>query len=316
MSASALQFDRPVPDGGYAWWYLDALSDDGAHGLTIILFIGSVFSPYYAWARRHGPTPALDHCAFNVALYARPGSGQPTGWTMTERGRSATALQHHRFDLGPSQAHWDGQRLHLRLCERTMPWGRNVVGDIELEPAALHDQPYALDAAGRHQWIPIAPRSRVRVRLRSPALQWEGRAYLDSNRGERPLAHDFERWDWSRAALGEQRTAVFYDAARRDGGNTQWSLCFDGGGVSPCTAPPQAGVQRSAWGLERHTRADAGSAVRVSQSLEDGPFYARAVLGTQLWGGVAEAVHETLDLRRWVRPVVQAMLPFRMPRRA
>ena len=75
-------------------------------------------------------------------------------------------------------------------------------------------------------------------------------------------------------------------------------------------------MQRSAWGLERHTRADAGSAVRVSQSLEDGPFYARAVLDTRLWGGVAEAVHETLDLRRWVRPVVQAMLPFRMPRRA
>ena len=50
MSA-ALRFDTPVPDGGYAWWYLDALSDDGRHGLTVIAFIGSVFSPYYAWAR-------------------------------------------------------------------------------------------------------------------------------------------------------------------------------------------------------------------------------------------------------------------------
>ncbi len=35
--------------GGYAWWYVDALSDDGRHGLTLIAFIGSVFSPYYAW---------------------------------------------------------------------------------------------------------------------------------------------------------------------------------------------------------------------------------------------------------------------------
>ena len=41
----------PVRPGGYAWWYVDALSDDGQHGLTIIAFIGSVFSPYYAWAR-------------------------------------------------------------------------------------------------------------------------------------------------------------------------------------------------------------------------------------------------------------------------
>jgi carotenoid 1,2-hydratase len=49
-------FDAPVADGGYLWWYVDALSDDGRHGLTIIALIGSVFSPYYAWARRRGPT--------------------------------------------------------------------------------------------------------------------------------------------------------------------------------------------------------------------------------------------------------------------
>ena len=59
-------FDQDVVPGGYAWWYVDAISDDGQHGLTIIAFIGSVFSPYYAWAGRRDP---LDHCAFNVALY-------------------------------------------------------------------------------------------------------------------------------------------------------------------------------------------------------------------------------------------------------
>ena len=41
------RFDAPVPAGGYSWWYVDALSDDGRHGLTIIAFLGSVFSPYY-----------------------------------------------------------------------------------------------------------------------------------------------------------------------------------------------------------------------------------------------------------------------------
>ena len=54
---------RPVAPGGYAWWYVDALSDDGRHGLTIIAFIGSVFSPYYAWAaaRHADPLDALRH---------------------------------------------------------------------------------------------------------------------------------------------------------------------------------------------------------------------------------------------------------------
>ena len=52
--ASPAAFDQPVAPGGYAWWYVDALSDDGLHGITLIGFIGSVFSPYYAWARRRG----------------------------------------------------------------------------------------------------------------------------------------------------------------------------------------------------------------------------------------------------------------------
>ena len=60
--------------GGYAWWYVDALSDDGQHGLTLIAFIGSVFSPYYAWARRRGPADPQNHCALNVALYGPGGN--------------------------------------------------------------------------------------------------------------------------------------------------------------------------------------------------------------------------------------------------
>ncbi len=43
-----LAFDQPVPPR-LRWWYVDALSDDGQHGITLIAFIGSVFSPCYAW---------------------------------------------------------------------------------------------------------------------------------------------------------------------------------------------------------------------------------------------------------------------------
>ena len=64
-------FDQPVTQNGYAWWYVDALSDDGTNGITIIAFIGSVFSPYYALARRNGPADPLNHCAINVAIYRK-----------------------------------------------------------------------------------------------------------------------------------------------------------------------------------------------------------------------------------------------------
>ena len=49
----------PVDANGYAWWYVDALSEDGREGLTIIAFIGSVFSPYYAWTGRRDPARPL-----------------------------------------------------------------------------------------------------------------------------------------------------------------------------------------------------------------------------------------------------------------
>ena len=49
---SGPDFNVAVPPSGYRWWYLDGLSADGQRGLTVIAFVGSVFSPYYAAARR------------------------------------------------------------------------------------------------------------------------------------------------------------------------------------------------------------------------------------------------------------------------
>jgi carotenoid 1,2-hydratase len=69
------------------WWYVDALSDDGRHGLTIIALLGSVFSPYYAWARQKGSVDPRAHVALNVALYGRPGAR----WSMTERSEEHTS---------------------------------------------------------------------------------------------------------------------------------------------------------------------------------------------------------------------------------
>ncbi|MEQ8516068.1 MAG: hypothetical protein RIC38_10725, partial [Chromatocurvus sp.] len=78
-------FAAAVGSNGYQWWYIDALSDDGRFGLTIIVFVGSVFSPYYAAARRRGPTDPGNHCAINAVLY-NPGGRKV--WALTERGRN------------------------------------------------------------------------------------------------------------------------------------------------------------------------------------------------------------------------------------
>ena len=44
------KFDIEVKPNGYAWWYVDGISNDGNKAISIIGFIGSVFSPWYYWS--------------------------------------------------------------------------------------------------------------------------------------------------------------------------------------------------------------------------------------------------------------------------
>ena len=67
------------------------------------------------------------------------------------------------------------------------------------------------------------------------------------------------------------------------------------------------------WRIARRLRSDAP--VQVVQQLEDTPFYQRAVLRSSLMGETVSSFHETLNVPRLVSPLVQAMLPWRMPRR-
>ena len=111
------RFDLAVAPGGYAWWYLDAGSDDGRFGLTLIAFVGSVFSPFYASARRRGHVEAIDHCAINVALY-----GDASRWAMTERDRGAVSRTADAFAMGPSRLRWQDGALLIEVNEVTAPW--------------------------------------------------------------------------------------------------------------------------------------------------------------------------------------------------
>ena len=306
-----IRFDRPVPRGGYAWWYVDALSDDGRHALTLIAFIGSVFSPYYAAARRLAPGRAApeDFVAINLALYGPRGNR----WTMTERRRHSLRAEADSLAIGPSRLAVDARGLAAEIAEWSNPLPRRVRGTVRLVPHALEPTTYKLDAAGRHRWQPLAPCARIRVAFTAPELAWEGNAYLDRNDGDEPIAHAFRRWHWSRAAT-RQGAAILYHAERRDGGQTSLALGFAaGGGATAFTPPPAAALPATRWRLARETHSDGGA--RLIRNLEDTPFYARARIAASLGGEQVEAVHETLDCDRLVHPAVQFMLPFRMPRR-
>ncbi len=277
----------------------------------MIAFLGSVFSPYYAAARRRTPAAdPLDHCAINVSLYGPAGKR----WTMTERGRRSLARDATTLQIGPSALRWDGDALSIDIDEWTVPWPSRLRGRVRVHPRSLPTGDHPLDAAGRHRWQPIAPSARVEVEMAAPALRWSGPGYFDANRGDAPLEADFVRWDWSRTALPRDGAAVLYDVEARDGHATSLVLRFDArGGAQEVEAPRRIALPPSAWRVARGTRSE-GTA-RVLRTLEDAPFYARSLVETQWLGAPATAMHESLALDRFSQRWVQALLPFRMPRR-
>lgn len=306
-------FARSVVDGGYAWWYLDAVSADGRHGLTVIWFVGSVFSPYYAWARAHGDgtAPAENHVSCNVALY-----GPAARWAMTERGNAAIARTPGHLVIGPSSMVFDGTRLVAALNEITVPWPRRLAGRLELTPRITNTISYALDAGGRHHWCPLWPAADIRVTFDSPQLDWSGHAYVDHNHGSEPLEAAFDHWHWSRSVAGDD-ARLRYEVTRLDGSTQYLGLRFAGDGRIDALRP--APLQRlpatPLWRIPRATRAN--GTVRVKRTFEDTPFYARSLLDIEEPDSApAQIIHESLSLGRFRSPIVRWMLPFRMPRRA
>ena len=309
------RFDAPVPDGGYLWWYLDALSDDGAHGLSIIAFVGSVFSPYYAWARARGGgvAPADQFCALNVALYGAAGQR----WAMTERGRSSIARTAERYTIGPSSIALEGDDVVVRFDEWSLPIPRRIRGTVRLKPGAWCGFVAGLDAAGRHRWGPMAPCARIEVELDAPRVRWSGPAYMDSNEGDDPIDHAFHDWDWSRARMRDGSTTVIYDVRAPQGSRVIAQRFLRDGRSEPFDAPPRQGLPASPiWRIERGVRTDTHHPARVLETLEDTPFYVRSTLSSSVLGEPVVAIHESLSLPRLRSLPVRLMLPWKMPRRA
>ncbi|MBK1686054.1 carotenoid 1,2-hydratase [Rubrivivax gelatinosus] len=282
--------------------------------MTFIAFVGSVFSPYYAWAGgpRADRADPENHCALNIALYGDAGKR----WTMTERGRRWMRRSRDEFVIGPSRLHWDGESLLVEFDEIGAPIPRRVKGRVRIWPKALCRFVTALDSGGRHRWGPIAPCSRIEVELDSPRVRWSGHAYLDSNEGDEPIDRPFHEWDWSRATMADGSTAVIYDVRQKVGGDRVIAERFLlDGSTESFEAPPRQPLPTTLWRIGRTMRTEPGVPAAVEQTLEDTPFYARSMVRSGLLGEVVTSVHETMLLPRVITLPVRLMLPWRMPRR-
>jgi carotenoid 1,2-hydratase len=120
----------------------------------VIGFIGSVFSPWYAWSGRKDPA---NHCCINVATYGRGGR-----FTMTDRGRAALRTRGDELRVGPSAMRWERDRLVIEIDEISgPPVISRVRGTITLIPEAVTQVELPLTPDGVHVWRPFAPKARV-----------------------------------------------------------------------------------------------------------------------------------------------------------
>jgi carotenoid 1,2-hydratase len=276
--------------------------------LTVIAFIGSVFSPYYAWS---GWADPFNHCAVNVALYGPRGAR----WAMTERGRSSLKRTSDVLLIGPSSLEWRNGALTIRLNEIAAPLPKPIRGAIVVEPLAMNAKEFTLETKGNHIWRPIAPMARVSLDLNAPDLRWKGHGYFDTNAGDEPLEKAFAFWTWSRGNIGDD-AAILYDAERRREAPLSLALRFCASGkMETIDPPPLAPLPLTKWRVQRRTRADDGAA-QALRSFEDAPFYSRSLVAAKFQGETVNWINESLSLDRFANPLVRLMLPFRMPRRA
>lgn len=326
---SPLPFDQPVRPGGYAWWYVDAISDDGAHGLTIILFVGSVFSPHYAKARRSlGDADPERFCAVNLSLYD------------IARGRKLWALtEHPSFErdsnslrVGASSMRWvespDNDRpaeLHIELNEhQTQFFGRRgapLRGHVRVCPTALFGPRIELDrwqTRPRHRWYPVAPHARVEVEFDAPQLRFSGSGYHDANEGDEGLEHAFGAWNWSRCEL-EDHSVIAYDVVDLQGQPhaRAWRFMPESASIEHIpehALGPACVLSNTHWQVPRAIRSDREQPPQLRCTLEDSPFYSRSLVDVQLGGHSGIAIHESISLQRFASGWVRFLLPFKIRR--
>ncbi|MEE2773386.1 MAG: carotenoid 1,2-hydratase [Pseudomonadota bacterium] len=283
------------------------MSHDKSKAISIIGFIGSVFSPWYYWSGRKNPA---NHCCINAALY-----GKGWRWTMTERGSSELKQSNTLLRIGPSEFVWDSGCLTINLNEISNPHFDRVRGSVKIIPSSISNIEVALTADGAHIWRPFAPNANIEVNIDKPGWTWTGSGYFDGNFGTRALEQDFSYWTWARLPISEG-SAAFYDARLRNDTQLNVSLKFlTNGTVEPLDPPPLTRLSRSLWAVKRETRADHAYKPHQIKHMLDTPFYTRSAIKTSINGEESVGIHEALDLNRFSNPLLKPMLALRVPRR-
>lgn len=312
------ELDAP---GAYEWWYVDALSHDGAWGFVGIVFRGMPMSPDYlaAQARGSGPHP-LDHCGFAVSVYHN-GARVLQAFRGVDRHQCSFSTSSAEVSVGTCsfvRTSDDAWRFSVDTSHPEAP--RHVTIDATVRrrhPLASSDAPFTAD----HGWVLVAPDADADVRMqifedgrRRVDVAWTGRAYHDHNMGRRAMQEDFDTWWWGR--VHTEHSTTVYLATPDATEPFSWAATFDERGMHEWTdmhVEPRA-RSRMLMGSPEAALLDVCATARTMhveqrRVLDDGPFYRRYLATMQLDGVSATGISEHMHVQRfraaWIRPFLR-----------
>ncbi|MCB9759054.1 MAG: hypothetical protein H6739_04375 [Alphaproteobacteria bacterium] len=323
--------DRALLDapGGFAWWYVDLVDDQGS-GLVLIWSFGLPFLPGYAGAAREGHAQApRSRPSINLALYTR---GRPDCYVLQEYAPDQVVWEPgtERCVFGDSvleTAERDGIRevradLVLPLPGTDTPLEARL---LAAGPACRAGGPLpGFGGADRaHAWTPLLTACTGSASLRvgnTWATRLEGRLYHDRNGSARPL-HDLgiDHWIWGRVAApdGERVVYLVWGHGEDTPAAAGFEVDADGGlRQVPELEVELEGPRRHLYGMRDWRALTLNSAgapwLRLSTAhlLDNGPFYLRYLLDAELpdrtrCRGIGEAVRpdrvDLVNLRPFVR---------------
>jgi carotenoid 1,2-hydratase len=290
-----LPFDHPVLAAGYAWWSVDAESEDGQQRLHLSVCV----APPFAAAR---PGASAPQASLHVALYGQTAchAQRLVPCDQVERGAA-------HLCIGRSRLRWERGDLVIDLGLQRGLGRRPVRGRVTVSVISQSREARVLDAAGLHSWWPVAPGARARVELEQPGVSWQGPALHEVRWGNEPPVRMFSRWT-TLHTLHEEGALTACATEGRDGARHSSAAFVSGEGttqVLPAGDVTPLGTTR--WGL----RPACPGVVMASETLEDTPYFVRSRLLIKTPAGPRSATLEHFDLGRWQQRWVQGLLPWR-----
>ncbi|MFW5968319.1 MAG: hypothetical protein ACOCV2_12410 [Persicimonas sp.] len=315
-------------EGGFLWWYLDLVDEQG-DGLVLIWSFGLPFLPGYADAARRGCAPAAGaRPSLNLSVYRQRALDF---YLLREfdRERVAWHPDRDRWKFGETEIRRelddDRVQLHVELDCAVTGCAEPITGEIHFEGARRKTSGEE-EAAERgrltHDWSPQSGPASARARLRQGGRGWDlsGRAYHDRNGGSRPL-HDLgiDVWIWGRAPLPDRE--LIYYLLWGDGGRAPVcvGMTVDEDGTTDVIDDldvVRRGRRRNLGGLTWWEELELSrgntpwARVRHRTAVDSGPFYMRYLTEVSTSGappvvGIGELCEpDRVDLKRH-RPLVR-----------